>query len=132
MPTPLFRFMQSTLIILFSFLLASCGGGKVAPVTEAEQTVQQTFQWKMVTSWPKNFPGLGRAPETFAKYVEKMSGGRLKVKVYGAGELVPGFEVFDSVSQVSYAVGYYDPHYFSKLFTRQYDATPKELLSELR
>lgn len=72
---------------------------------------QQTFNWKLVTSWPKNFPGLGKGPETFAKYVERMSSGRLKVKVYGAGELVPGFEVFDAVvngtAQMGHAASYY-------------------------
>ncbi|WBX76772.1 helix-turn-helix transcriptional regulator [Tenacibaculum ovolyticum] len=53
------------------------------------------------------------------------------LKLYKAKQIIDDY-LFDSVSQVSYAVGYYDPHYFSKLFTRQYDATPKELLSELR
>ncbi len=57
------------------------------------------FEWKMVTTWPKNFPGLGSAAENFARYMDEMSDGRLKVHVYGAGEIVPAFEVFDAVSQ---------------------------------
>ena len=57
------------------------------------------FEWKMVTTWPKNFPGLGSAAENFARYMDEMSGGRLRVHVYGAGEIVPAFEVFDAVSQ---------------------------------
>lgn len=64
----------------------------------AEQSVIEV-QWKMVTTWPKNFPGLGSAAETFARLVAEMSNGRMKVHVYGAGELVPAFEVFDAVSQ---------------------------------
>jgi TRAP-type mannitol/chloroaromatic compound transport system substrate-binding protein len=60
---------------------------------------QETFQWKLVTTWPKNFPGLGNGAENFARYVEEMSAGRLTVRVYGAGEIVPAFEVFDAVSQ---------------------------------
>jgi len=68
--------------------------------------VQQRYEWKLVTSWPKNFPGLGKAPETFAKEVERMSGGRLKIKVYGDGELVPGFEVFDAVSSGTAQMGH--------------------------
>ncbi len=58
-----------------------------------------TFEWKLVTTWPKNFPGLGSGPENFARFVNEMSAGRLKVHVYGAGEIVPAFEVFDAVSQ---------------------------------
>tara|TARA_B110000503_G_scaffold85373_1_gene129868 strand:- start:100264 stop:101427 length:1164 start_codon:yes stop_codon:yes gene_type:complete len=57
------------------------------------------YQWKMVTTWPKNFPGLGMAAEHFADMVKEMSDGRLTVHVYGAGELVPAMAVFDSVSQ---------------------------------
>ncbi len=58
-----------------------------------------TFHWKIVTTWPKNLPGLGSAPENFARLVGEMSGGRLTARVYGAGEIVPAFEVFDAVSQ---------------------------------
>ena len=56
------------------------------------------FEWKLITTWPKHFPGLGSAPENFARYVNEMSGGRLKIRVYGAGEIVPALEVFDAVS----------------------------------
>jgi len=59
----------------------------------------ETFEWKLVTTWPKNFPGLGTGPEKFARWVNEMSAGRLAVRVYGAGEIVPAFEVFDAVSQ---------------------------------
>lgn len=73
-----------------------------------EQTV---YHWKLVTSWPKNFPGLGTAPEIFAEKVAAMSNGRLQIKVYGGGELVPPLEVFGAVSQgaaeMSHAAAYY-------------------------
>lgn len=38
--------------------------------------------------------------------------------------------MYDTISQISYAVGYYDTHYFSKLFSQQYGSFPKELLRE--
>lgn len=59
----------------------------------------EQFQWKMITTWPKNFPGLGFAAENFARSVEEMSSGRLTVRVYGAGEIVPALGVFDAVSE---------------------------------
>ena len=58
-----------------------------------------TYHWKIVTTWPKNLPGLGAGPENFARLIDEMSGGRLTARVYGAGEMVPAFEVFDAVSQ---------------------------------
>lgn len=73
---------------------------------------QQTFVWKMVTSWPKNFPGVGVGAEKFAKLVEEMSNGRLKVRVYAAGELVPALEVFDAVSRGTAEMGHGAPYYW--------------------
>ena len=53
---------------------------------------------RMVTSWPKNFPGVGVSAESIAKKVKEMSNGELEIKVYSAGELVSAFEAFDAVS----------------------------------
>ena len=62
-------------------------------------TNNEHYEWKMITTWPKNFPGLGFAAENFSRDVREMSDGRLTVRVYGAGEIVPAMEVFDAVSQ---------------------------------
>lgn len=59
---------------------------------------QQVFAWKMVTSWPANAPGPGTTAARLAKRITEGSGGRMTVDVYGAGELVPAFEVFDAVA----------------------------------
>ncbi|MCW8836963.1 MAG: TRAP transporter substrate-binding protein [Rhodospirillales bacterium] len=53
---------------------------------------------KMVTTWPKNFPGLGTGAQRFADRVTNATDGRLTVKLYAAGELVPPFESFSAVS----------------------------------
>jgi len=71
----------------------TAGTGMAAGAASTER-----FQWKLITTWPKNFPGLGLAAENFARYVGEMSDGRLTVRVYGAGEIVPAMEVFDAVS----------------------------------
>jgi len=61
-------------------------------------TPTDVIEWKLVTTWPKGLPGLGAAPENFARRVNEASGGRLRIRVFGAGEIVPAFEVFDAVS----------------------------------
>lgn len=73
---------------------------------------KELFEWKLVTTWPKNFPGLGQAPERFAKEVELMSAGRLKIKVYGAGELVPALGVFGAVSEGAAQMGHGAAYYW--------------------
>lgn len=73
---------------------------------------QAVYRWKLVTTWPKNFPGLGTAPENFARIVNEMSNGRLVVKVHGAGELVPALGVFDAVSAGSVEIGHGAAYYW--------------------
>ncbi|MBL4800020.1 MAG: TRAP transporter substrate-binding protein [Oleispira sp.] len=99
------------LLSLIAVTLIACGPEKQASST-GEVAVQQTYKWKMVTSWPKNFPGLGTAPERFSKMVDDMSAGRLKIKVYGAGELVPALQVFDAVSQGTAEMGHSGAYYW--------------------
>ena len=66
----------------------------------------KTYNWRLVTSWPKNYPGLGMAPERIADLVEEMSDGQMKITVYGAEEQVPAFGVFDAVSSGSHQMGH--------------------------
>jgi TRAP-type mannitol/chloroaromatic compound transport system substrate-binding protein len=101
----------TVMITTLALVLTGCGDKKETNPGSQAQT-QQSFKWKLVTSWPKNFPGLGVAPEKFAKLVSEMSGGRLTVHVYGAGELVPGFEVFDAVSQGTVQMGHSAAYYW--------------------
>lgn len=70
------------------------------------------YKWKMVTTWPKNFPGLGTGANNLAKLITEMSGGRIEVKVYGATELVPAFEVFDAVSRGTAEIGHGAAYYW--------------------
>lgn len=61
---------------------------------------QQTFTWKMTSAYTKGSPfymdGPGSATD-LAKRISDMSNGRLRIQVFGAGELVPAFEGFDAV-----------------------------------
>ncbi|MBK7873812.1 MAG: TRAP transporter substrate-binding protein [Saprospiraceae bacterium] len=69
------------------------------------------YQWKMVTTWPPGFPVIGESCQLFADVVKAMSGGRMEIRVYGGGELVPALEVFDAVAsgtaQIGNGAGYY-------------------------
>ncbi|KPV94652.1 Monocarboxylate 2-oxoacid-binding periplasmic protein precursor [Pseudoalteromonas sp. P1-9] len=105
----------SALITSIALAVGLSGCGQEQQTSNATTNTveqQQSFKWKLVTSWPKNYPGLGTAPERFAQNVEAMSNGRLKIKVYGAGELVPGFEVFDTVSSGTAEMGHSAAYYW--------------------
>lgn len=80
-----------------TMLIAGAAGAATLPLA-APAIAQGKRELKMVTGWPKKFPGLGAASERIAQSITTASDGRLNVKVYGAGELVPPFEAFDAVA----------------------------------
>lgn len=94
--------------------LPGCEKAREPEFTPGAKTVQpeKVYEWKMVTTWPKNFPGLGSGAEFLAKLINEMSGGRIKIKVYGAGELVPAFEIFDAVSRGAAELGHGAAYYW--------------------
>jgi TRAP-type mannitol/chloroaromatic compound transport system substrate-binding protein len=73
---------------------------------------RKTFKWKMVTTWPPDFPGLGTGATEVARTIERCSGGRISIKVYGGGELVPPFETFDAVSSGTAELGHAGAYYW--------------------
>jgi TRAP-type mannitol/chloroaromatic compound transport system substrate-binding protein len=79
-------------------------GGDAAPA--------ETVEWKMVTTWPRDFPGLGTGANYLARIIGEMSGGRLTVKVFGGNELVPPFEVFDAVQRGTAELGHGSAYYW--------------------
>ena len=105
--------MRIVMVALLSLILVSCGNKTTETETASTADPQKTYKWKLVTTWPKNYPGLGSAPENFAKKVEAMSGGRISIKVFGAGQLVPAFEVFDAVSQGTAQMGHGAAYYWT-------------------
>ena len=81
-------------------------------------------KWKMVTTWPPNFPVLGEGCNYFAGWVREMSGGRLDIKVYGGGELIPALEAFDAVSSGTAEIGNGAAYYWAgKAQATQFFAT---------
>jgi len=93
------------------------GLGTLAACTQSESTGELTapderHEWRMVTSWPPNFPGHGVSASRLAQRLEDLSGGRISVDVFAAGELVPALEVLDAVSRGTIQIGHSAPIYW--------------------
>lgn len=109
--------------LLATLGLAGCNDDKKVETAgqQAASEPAKTYTWKMVTAWPKNYPGLGTAAERLAERVNTMSAGRLTIKVYAAGELVPAMEVFDAVSRGTAELGHGAAYYWKgKVPTAQF------------
>jgi TRAP-type mannitol/chloroaromatic compound transport system substrate-binding protein len=77
------------------------GGAAAAAATAtlpAPAIAQNRRRYKMVTTWPKNFPGLGGCAQRVAARLSDATDGRITVQVFAADELVPAFQAFDAVA----------------------------------
>ena len=87
------------------------GVGATAAGLAAPAVAQGNTTWRMVTTWPKNFPGLGVGAQRLADRITAASGGRLTIQVYSAGELVPPLQsldaVIDGTAEMSHGAAYY-------------------------
>ncbi|MGB3618598.1 MAG: TRAP transporter substrate-binding protein [Catalinimonas sp.] len=114
-------FLQRSALAAGSALLAGCGDERPArPVARSDRT----YRWRMLTTWPPNFPILGEGCALLADWVREMSGGRLDIQVFGGGELVPALEVFDAVANGVAEIGHGASYYWAgKLPAAQFFST---------
>ena len=101
--------IRSSLVFFALLFAVNCSD---SPNSQQKIDKQKTYNWSLVTTWPKNYPGLGMAPERLAKLVKEMSDGRVNITVYGAGEIVPAMGVFDAVSSGSVQMGHSGAYYW--------------------
>ncbi|MCB1316115.1 MAG: TRAP transporter substrate-binding protein, partial [Leptospiraceae bacterium] len=104
--------LAATSTMLGASLLECRRGGSSASSGPVIHVPGQTFEWKMVTTWPRDFPALGTGANQLAQNLETMSGGRLRVKIFAAGEMVPALEVFDAVHNGTAEIGHGAAYYW--------------------
>ncbi|MFQ5954122.1 MAG: TRAP transporter substrate-binding protein [Kiloniellales bacterium] len=94
--------------------ITAVGGAAVAAASGFPRPAssQGLMEWTMITTWPMNFPGLGTGANLLADFITRGSEGRLKVKVHGAGEIVPAFESMNAVAGGSVEMGHGAPYYW--------------------
>jgi TRAP-type mannitol/chloroaromatic compound transport system substrate-binding protein len=96
-----------------SFLKTSAIGGTAAAATTlaAPAIAQGNITWRMVTTWPKNFPGLGIGAQRLADRITAATDGALTVQLFAAGEMVPPLQALDAVidqtAEMSHGAAYY-------------------------
>ncbi|MDA8006651.1 MAG: TRAP transporter substrate-binding protein [Gammaproteobacteria bacterium] len=73
--------------------------------------IKDRIEVAMVSTWPRDFPGLGTGAQRFAERVGEMSDGRIVVEYFAGGERVKPFDSFDEVAsgnaQMYHAADYY-------------------------
>ena len=106
------KFIGAGLVVGGTALAAACGKKEEKKPAAVVAPKKKKIEWRMTTTWPKDFPGLGTGANRLAQYITEMSGGELAVTVYGAGEIVPPFEAFDAVSKGTAEMGHGAAYYW--------------------
>jgi TRAP-type mannitol/chloroaromatic compound transport system substrate-binding protein len=89
---------------------AGIGGGAVAVVgTLAAPAIAQTMpelKWRLASSFPKSLDTLYGAGEMLVKYVAEMTDNKFQIRIFAAGEIVPGLQVLDAVQNGTVEMGH--------------------------
>ena len=107
-----FNWLKALFITISLSMLAACNEQDNNEATAATES-SKTYRWKMVTTWPPGFPVLQKGAERFADNIKAMSNGRLNIKVYAGGELIPPLQTFDAVSQGTVEIGHGSAYYLA-------------------
>ena len=82
-----------------------------AGIISAPAIAQSKTKLTIVSTWPRDFPGLGLSAQRLAARIGDLSEGKLEVEYFAAGERVGAFDSFDEVasgnSQAYIAADYY-------------------------
>lgn len=91
--------------------LIGLGGVAAASTLSAPAIAKDRIEVNMVSTWPRDFPGLGTGAQRFAKRVTDMTDGRIQVNYFASGERVKAFDSFDEVAsgnaQIYHGAEYY-------------------------
>jgi TRAP-type mannitol/chloroaromatic compound transport system substrate-binding protein len=78
----------------------------------AAQSDLPNIEWQMATSWPVSLDTIFGGAEVFAQRVSAMTGGKFVISPRAAGELAPGTQVLDVVSEGAVQCGHTASYYY--------------------
>jgi len=106
------EFVKKTLtgVAAGGLTLAGCAPSKEKAAAGASG---KRVRWRLASSFPRGLDTIFGSAEVLASRVEAMSGGRFTIRVYPAGEMVPGLQVMDAVQQGTVQAGQTAGYYFT-------------------
>ena len=95
---------------------AGVGAAGVAVAsTVAAPAIAQSMpevKWRLTSSFPKSLDTLYGGSEVFSKLIGEMSDGKFQIRVFAAGEIVPGLQVADAVQNGTVEAGQTAAYYY--------------------
>jgi TRAP-type mannitol/chloroaromatic compound transport system substrate-binding protein len=95
--------------LLKTVTLAAASGAISAPAIAQSAPA---LRWRLTTSFPKSLDTLYGACEMFSKAIADLSEQKFHISVFGPGEIVPAFQVFDAVANNTVEMGNSADYYY--------------------
>ena len=121
----------STLVIGIAFCILLMSSALVA----SAEISTEVFNWRMQTVDPPGMVGPEVTQKAFCERVREMSGGRLNITLYTAGQLSPTKELIDSLSAGTVDIAYTTGAYYTGIVpeaTLEQAGLPPLILNSLR
>jgi TRAP-type mannitol/chloroaromatic compound transport system substrate-binding protein len=94
-------------------LIKGAGAGLLAGAFSTARAAElPAIRWRMASSFPKSLDTIYGAGENLAQRLSQMTGGKFQIRVYAAGELVPGLSVLDKVQDATVECGHTAGYYY--------------------
>ena len=89
--------------------LAACGkedkpaapAASSGPAAPAVVGSNPAVEWRLASSFPKSLDTIYGAAELLSQRVKELTDGKFNIKVFAAGEVVPGLQVLDAVQNAT-------------------------------
>ena len=97
------------------FITGAATGAAASALAAPAIAQTPTVRWRITTSWPKSLDTIYGSVELMAKRVMAITEGKFEIRVFAAGEIVPGLQVLDAVQNRTVEAGHsYSAFYFGK------------------
>jgi TRAP-type mannitol/chloroaromatic compound transport system substrate-binding protein len=98
-------------------IAAGCASQELGVSTPSPEAIAQdsslpTLDWQMATSWPVALDTIFGSVQIFTERVSQLTGGKFVITPRAAGELAPGTQVLDVVSQGAVPIGHTASYYY--------------------
>lgn len=70
------------------------------------------IKWRLTSSFPKSLDTIYGAAETFSKAVAEATDGKFQIQVFAGGEIVPGLQAADAVTNGTVEMCHTAPYYY--------------------
>ena len=94
--------------------ITTAAAGAAASAVAAPALAQSlpTINWRLASSFPKSLDTIYGAAEVFSKRVSQLTNGKLNIRVFAGGEIVPALQVADAVQNGTVEIGHTAAYYY--------------------